>query len=589
MDFMISQFCDENSHHVFNTTNRKSTDDLYTLQCVDEKISNKENRLPPEMELGNIEYKVKLVNPSASRLQHLITQMKWRLREGQGEAIYEVGVEDNGELRGLSDVELEESLVTLRAMTHALGASMVILTEKDVTPRNSCSRRRVVEVLVRKVPECQQFIELRLAVLGGADVGKSTLCGVMTQGCLDDGNGKTRLNLFRFPHEVRSGKTSSICLDVIGFDSQGKLVNYSQNSLEELVERSKKLITLIDLAGDSKYLKTTIHGLSGYNPHFACLLVCAETGPTAATKDHLGLAAALSIPVFLIITKCDLVTKEQLHRLVRLVKSVSSLLSRAGMNAGVRQIKKKRDAVKAAGELCSIGTVPILCISSVTGAGLGLLRCFLNVLPPTGTTGSRLQLITQPPLFTIEEMFNVPHVGTVVGGMLWSGRLQEGDSVLVGPYKDGSFERASIGSIRRSRQPVQSVLPGEAVSIALHRRSELSLPLRRVASKFKGMVLMSVSSKPSCCHRFVASLFLLSHSASYLCIGFQATVYIGSVRQTAAIVDMDRPSLEQGKWATVMFELMSGPEHIRAGTPLILRQGRTKGMGEVMEVMEGGE
>ncbi|KAJ1354914.1 hypothetical protein KIN20_012006 [Parelaphostrongylus tenuis] len=63
-------------------------------------------------------------------------------------------------------------------------------------------------------------------------------------------------------------------------------------------------------------------------------------------------------------------------------------------------------------------------------------------------------------------------------------------------------------------------------------------------------------------------------------------VCIGSVRQTAAIVDMDRPSLEQGKWATVMFELMSAPEHIRSGTPLILRQGRTKGMGEVINVIE---
>lgn len=50
-------------------------------------------RLPPEMELGNVEYKAKLVNPSSSRLQHLITQMKWRLREGQGEAIYEASKE----------------------------------------------------------------------------------------------------------------------------------------------------------------------------------------------------------------------------------------------------------------------------------------------------------------------------------------------------------------------------------------------------------------------------------------------------------------------------------------------------------------
>ncbi|VDN38506.1 unnamed protein product, partial [Cylicostephanus goldi] len=153
-----------------------------------------------------------------------------------------------------------------------------------------------------------------------------------------------------------------------------QLVNYAQNSLEELVERSKKLVTLIDLAGDSKYLKTTIHGLSGYKPHFACLLVSAETGPTAATKEHLGLAAALNIPIFVIITKWDLVEKEQLER--------------------------------AAGDLCTVGTVPIMCVSSVTGAGLGLFRCFLNVLPPTGTTGSRLQLASQPPFFTIEEVYN---------------------------------------------------------------------------------------------------------------------------------------------------------------------------------------
>lgn len=35
------------------------------------------------------------------------------------------------------------------------------LTERDVTPRGSTSRRTVVEVLVRKVPESQEFIEIR--------------------------------------------------------------------------------------------------------------------------------------------------------------------------------------------------------------------------------------------------------------------------------------------------------------------------------------------------------------------------------------------------------------------------------------------
>lgn len=54
------------------------------------------NHLPPEPQYGNIEYKLKLTNPSKQRLDHLITQLKWRLNEGNGEAIYEIGVTDSG-------------------------------------------------------------------------------------------------------------------------------------------------------------------------------------------------------------------------------------------------------------------------------------------------------------------------------------------------------------------------------------------------------------------------------------------------------------------------------------------------------------
>lgn len=42
--------------------------------------------------------------------------MKWRLREGQGEAIYEIGVEDNGLLVGLTEDELQASLETVQRM-----------------------------------------------------------------------------------------------------------------------------------------------------------------------------------------------------------------------------------------------------------------------------------------------------------------------------------------------------------------------------------------------------------------------------------------------------------------------------------------
>lgn len=58
--------------------------------------------------------------------------------------------------------------------------------------------------------------------MGSADAGKSTLLGVLTQGQLDNGRGRARLNMFRHLHEVQSGRTSSISHEILGFDSQVK-------------------------------------------------------------------------------------------------------------------------------------------------------------------------------------------------------------------------------------------------------------------------------------------------------------------------------------------------------------------------------
>jgi len=85
--------------------------------------------LPPENDTeGNIEYKSTLVNPSASRLQHLSTQMKWRLQEGGGQALYEIGVGDDGALVGLSEEGMRMSLDTLERMAAEIGASVVIVS-----------------------------------------------------------------------------------------------------------------------------------------------------------------------------------------------------------------------------------------------------------------------------------------------------------------------------------------------------------------------------------------------------------------------------------------------------------------------------
>ncbi|MCG3252821.1 MAG: hypothetical protein KAX09_03165, partial [Candidatus Heimdallarchaeota archaeon] len=178
------------------------------------KKNKKAEKLDKESEEGNIEYKLKLIDPTATRFEHLVTQMKFRLQEGLGEAIYEIGVEDNGYPKGLSDKELKLSIETLTKMAQELNADITILREREGEIGT------VAEVLVRKLAE-EDFLEIRIAVAGNVDSGKSTLVGVLTQGKLDNGRGLARVNVFRHKHEIETGRTSSISQQILGYDSKG--------------------------------------------------------------------------------------------------------------------------------------------------------------------------------------------------------------------------------------------------------------------------------------------------------------------------------------------------------------------------------
>jgi len=50
------------------------------------------------------------------------------------------------------------------------------------------------------------------------------MLGVLVKGGLDDGRGKARVNLFRHKHEVESGRTSSVSMEIMGFDVNGDTV-----------------------------------------------------------------------------------------------------------------------------------------------------------------------------------------------------------------------------------------------------------------------------------------------------------------------------------------------------------------------------
>jgi len=72
-----------------------------------------EDPLPQEDDLGNVEYKIHIVNIDNKRFHKLVTQMSWRMNEGTGICYYHIGIPDDGKPRGITRKYMLESLENL--------------------------------------------------------------------------------------------------------------------------------------------------------------------------------------------------------------------------------------------------------------------------------------------------------------------------------------------------------------------------------------------------------------------------------------------------------------------------------------------
>ncbi|GBP08708.1 GTP-binding protein 1 [Eumeta japonica] len=414
-------------------------------------------------------------------------------------------IRDGGD-SGLDEEEYKAAVATLQSLATTIDADMVLLRQ-----------------------------------LGNVDAGKSTLLGVLTHGELDNGRGHARQRLFRHKHEMESGRTSSVGNDILGFDSVGNVVNKPDHGTLDWVkicEKSAKVITFIDLAGHERYLKTTVFGMTGMHLTLV-LMIGANAGIVGMTKEHLGLALALSVPVFVVVTKIDMcppnVLQDNLKLLFKILKS-------QGCRKVPVMVKTPDEVVLSATNFVSERLCPIFQVSNVTGENLNLLKMFLNLLTTRMTGQDNL-----PAEFQIDDTYSVPGVGTVVSGTCLQGLIKLNDVLMLGPDPLGNFISIAVKSIHRKRMNVKE--------------SDL---------------------KPQACWEFEGEILVLHHPTT-ISSRYQAMVHCGSIRQTASIVNMSKECLRTGDKAHVKFRFIKHPEYILFWSAYGFREGRTKAVGNVLK------
>ncbi len=409
--------------------------------------------------------------------------------------------------------------------------------------------------------------ELRIVVLGNVDAGKSSLTGVLTKNILDDGRGYARSLVSQFSHEKNSGKTSSVTQ------------NFSKNE-------DGKIVVYIDLAGHEKYLKTTLHGMSGFYPDYGMVVIGANMGLTDITKEHMNVAIALNIPFMVVITKVDIAPP---HVLEKTKASIEEIIN--------KKLKQKKMIYMDEENVDSITQIrkhiPIFMVSNKTGEQIDILKKYINHVYQFFETHNKLTLfnttdqLKDTNIFSVDRSYQVNGVGTVLSGRVCNGNFKKNDNVYIGPFH-GMWYPVTIRSFHDNfEQNMDKMESNESGCIAI-KCSVKNVDLKKLDYK-KGIYLMSCDveeCKKFTAYEFEADVIIMHTHSTTISKNYQPIINCNKIVQCAQIVDIyDKMNIRAGDKCRIKFRFVYRPEFIQENDKFIFREGQTRGIGIIRKVV----
>ncbi|CAD2214963.1 Elongation factor Tu GTP binding domain containing protein, putative [Angomonas deanei] len=536
--------------------------------------------LTAEDDEGNVEYKWRLTGISEVRLQHLVTQMKFRVAEGKGQCLYELGVTDDGVPKGLSESEIEESTATIERMASQLGYSIVVLKRCNV--QSDPVPLYCAEILVSR--HCATELDFGVSFCGPVDSGKSSLIAVLLTGTLDDGEGRARQLLFNHKHEINSGRTSSIAMRLWEVSNvctptqsraeekcitddvsmalpaaacSGKEAAWPSDTSRTTtptvqVEEGGRLISLMDFGGD--VTKTMLFGLMCHMPEYVCICNSSQT-PPADIAIYANICRTVGIPFLVTITKSDFLEEFEADNYFM---EVSMALSNPKCYCEVLETAEDAERFCATwpAQEAADWKVPVFLLSSVTGDGLDTFRAFL-----TSLRGKVVVPDAEPSLQSsfeifIEQSFLVQDVNIVRGRVAY-GQVAVGSPCFIGPDEKGAFHEVRVIGIHVGGVHVNCARQGDDATFAID-----SLP-DCVDLSTKGKVL--TTEKGDVTYEFTLSVQVLTSS---LVTGMEPILYSRNIRQAVDVVAVQDT---EGGRVLVQGRFKFRPEMMKAQSPAILQ------------------
>lgn len=431
---------------------------------LDKLYDRTNNKLIPEEEKGsNIEYKLRLDKKENGGKEQMVSQMLWRMNEGKNkygkyEAHYILGVYDDGTFSDITEKQLIHSTNILRGIVK--NANAIIIDEKCYVFANN---KMLVHLIIKKDHVDKHLPEINVAITGPTDTGKSSTMGCLTYGQKDDGNGFSRKLVFRHTHEKTSGNTSSIKYDTIGYMNDN-LINYNigiEFDMENIYNTSDRLINIIDLPGDIKYIKTIAYSISSTVPDY--MIICIPSSiKNCSCIDYIQMNTKYYefihnvcvvyniIPIF-VITMADLNINDTLDKDLEEEMKIKTTFNNMTKSLSCDTSNREINFMEA----------NIVRISNITEYGYNNLISVLSCL----SKNKEYSNIENKKLFIVNDSFYVPDTGNIYHGTLKYGTIDINETVSI--LCHGKIYEKIVKSIHRKSVDVDRLYSGESGSITL--------------------------------------------------------------------------------------------------------------------------
>ena len=253
-------------------------------------------------------------------------------------------------------------------------------------------------------------------------------------------------------------------------------------------ETDKTYFTIIDAPGHRDFVKNMITGTSQADA--AVLVVAADDGIKAQTKEHLWLAKVMGIEQLIVsINKMDITKPAYSEKRFKEVKAdLEKMLNMVGYR------DEQVTVLPASGWKAD----NIAAKSDNLGWWNGdtMLAALNKLTPPKGQEGDPLRL-------PIQDVYKIPGIGAVPVGRVETGILKPGMKVSFRPSAHQGGKVGEVKSIEMHHTEVEQAVPGDNVGYNL--RGIAHTDIRR------GDVCGPADDPPSVARAFKASVMILDH------------------------------------------------------------------------------